>query len=653
MRFLPDGPTIPNRLLAAHERGEVLFLCGAGVSIPSGLPGFLTLAGEVAKDLGIPANDPYRSAITALLKDDPKARPVRLDEAFDEWQRTYSRADIEAKVTRRLIAKSGVTVRAHETLLALSKDTAGKIRLVTTNFDRLFKRADRDRTPIFDAPKLPDLESVDALHGIVHLHGGTSERNAESSSGMVLSEADFGRAYLSEGWAARFFRQAVNKYIVVLVGYSADDAPVRYLLKGLRHLNGDGRREIYAFASGSENNVEDKWKALGVEPIVYAPHNKAHSGLWASLDAWAERAKDQRAWRSQIVELARSGPRALQPFQRGQVAAMIETVDGAEAFLQATPPPTAEWICVFDALVRYSEPRPLKLMGEDRFDPLAAYGLDDDPPRPEQRRRWPDQQKPPGHSPIEARSDEWTARPAGIAWPYAARPQNLPARLDRLARWLALDWRRPVTMWWVAKRGGMHPDFVDAVQHQIRRDKTLSPIARNTWRLIIEGLGRHEFENRFPWYELKERIEAEGWTAGVKRAFEDVVLPRLRTKPPWSDFAAVLAEPETLRTQDIAKIDIEWFHADGDVAAPDEIKPFVVAAFRKALVFGSMLIEDAGEIYFRAPSIVPEEGPGERSISDDGAFFVRFVRAYKDLLRLAPEAAAAELKAWPVQRQLS
>lgn len=653
MRFLAEGPSIPNRLLAAHERGKVLFLCGAGVSIPAGLPGFLTLAGEVAKILGIPANDPYRSAITALLKDDPEARPVRLDEAFDEWQRTYSRSDIEAKVARLLAAKRDIPTDAHHTLLALSKDTSGKVRLITTNFDRLFTRADRDRTPIFDAPRLPDLESVDALNGIVHLHGGISERGAEDVPSMVLSEADFGRAYLSEGWAARFFRQTVSKYIVVLIGYSADDAPVRYLLKGLRHLNGAGRRDIYAFANGAEKAVEDKWKALGVEAIVYEPRDKEHSGLWLTLEAWAERAKDQRAWRSQIVEMAQKGPRALQPFQRGQVAALIETVEGAESFLQAAPPPSAEWICVFDALVRYSEPRPLKLLVEERFDPFAAYGLDDDPPRPKQWPRLSDHQNPRGHSPIEARSDEWTARPSGIAWPYAARPQSLPPRLNRLARWLALDWRRPVTMWWVAKRGGMHPDFVEAVQHQMRRDKTLAPIARNTWRLIIEGLGRHEFENRFPWYELKDRIDAEGWTVGVKRTFEDVVMPRLRTKPPWSaDFAAALAEPETLRTKDIANIDIDWFHADGDLIVPNELKPFVVAAFRKALIFGAMLIEDVGEIYFRAPSILPEDGPGERSISDDGAFFVRFVRAFEELARLAPEAAAAELMSWPVDEPI-
>ena len=36
----PDLPAIPERLLLAHAQGDVLFLCGAGVSITSGLPDF-------------------------------------------------------------------------------------------------------------------------------------------------------------------------------------------------------------------------------------------------------------------------------------------------------------------------------------------------------------------------------------------------------------------------------------------------------------------------------------------------------------------------------------------------------------------------------------------------------------------------------------
>ncbi|MEQ1888565.1 MAG: hypothetical protein ABL951_05215 [Alphaproteobacteria bacterium] len=42
---------IPERLLLAHARGEVLFICGAGVSSPSGLPDFRELVLDVYKVL--------------------------------------------------------------------------------------------------------------------------------------------------------------------------------------------------------------------------------------------------------------------------------------------------------------------------------------------------------------------------------------------------------------------------------------------------------------------------------------------------------------------------------------------------------------------------------------------------------------------------
>ena len=43
MQFFKNGPDIPERLLQAHEEGDVVFFCGAGISYPAGLPGFKEL----------------------------------------------------------------------------------------------------------------------------------------------------------------------------------------------------------------------------------------------------------------------------------------------------------------------------------------------------------------------------------------------------------------------------------------------------------------------------------------------------------------------------------------------------------------------------------------------------------------------------------
>ncbi len=47
MRFVPDGPDIPNSLILKWKEGKVLFLAGAGVSVPSKLPLFDGLALDV------------------------------------------------------------------------------------------------------------------------------------------------------------------------------------------------------------------------------------------------------------------------------------------------------------------------------------------------------------------------------------------------------------------------------------------------------------------------------------------------------------------------------------------------------------------------------------------------------------------------------
>ena len=54
MRFVPDGPSIPDELLEQRDRGNVVFFCGAGVSMPAGLPNFTELTRRVMDALGTP-----------------------------------------------------------------------------------------------------------------------------------------------------------------------------------------------------------------------------------------------------------------------------------------------------------------------------------------------------------------------------------------------------------------------------------------------------------------------------------------------------------------------------------------------------------------------------------------------------------------------
>ncbi|MFA0108242.1 SIR2 family protein, partial [Vibrio splendidus] len=128
----------------------------------------------------------------------------------------------------------------------------GIVRLVTTNFDRLFDLCKPD-IHTFIPPRLPELNHSVEFNGTVYLHGKVNEDGTgAASNGFVLSSSEFGDAYLANGWATSFVKGILEKYVVVFVGYSADDPPIQYLLEALNksssHLN-----DIYAFQSGDES----------------------------------------------------------------------------------------------------------------------------------------------------------------------------------------------------------------------------------------------------------------------------------------------------------------------------------------------------------------------------------------------------------------
>ena len=59
----PGLPAIPERLLLAHAQGEVLFICGAGISISAGLPNFRELVCAVYGTLDSAIHERLRNAL--------------------------------------------------------------------------------------------------------------------------------------------------------------------------------------------------------------------------------------------------------------------------------------------------------------------------------------------------------------------------------------------------------------------------------------------------------------------------------------------------------------------------------------------------------------------------------------------------------------
>ncbi|MGI9282392.1 MAG: SIR2 family protein [Endozoicomonas sp.] len=343
MQFIKNGPSIPGELLKARDEGRVVFFCGAGISQNSAkLPDFSGLTKQVISELGASQHSPAYKAfygaqrviddIRKLEKPDHPEELKRLEElkqlnesglisgdrVFGLLERDFFLEDIEQEVARVLKPDPSNEnyLDSHRTILQLATTESGQTHLVTTNFDQLFEDCDPN-VKTYQPPKLPNLSAGDTLDGITYLHGRVNNDYTGSDSegsGFVLTSSQYGRAYLSDGWATSFFKEVLERYTIVFIGYSADDPPVQYLLEALNSKS--VQHKIYAFEQGDEQSASAKWVHRGVTAIPF----ESFDLLWDTLASWAKRAQNPEKWCKEIIAKAYKGPTAMEPFERGLIA---------------------------------------------------------------------------------------------------------------------------------------------------------------------------------------------------------------------------------------------------------------------------------------------------------------------------------------------
>ncbi len=581
MRFHPDGPSIPDILLERCDAGRVVFLCGAGVSVPSGMPNFVDLTRYVTEFFDPPADSEIMAAFRPWLVDQSAAN-APLDQIFNLLHLEYGKDEVNALVTERLSVPLETTDfgREHGLIKRISSSQGGVPQIVTTNFDRLFEVGpEREDLVWHMPPAFPDLNFGSKIEGITYLHGRLVDATSESHP-YVLSSADFGRAYLSEGWATNFIRHLLQRYTVVLVGYQAEDPPIKYLLQGLNHDGQYDRSRLYAFDRGLPEEIESKWRDRGVTAIAYSDH----SDLWNSMEAWADRADDPRRWRASIIAKSLQDPKDLAPHERGQVAHVLRTVQGARSFSEADPAPHPEWVCVMDANVRSGEQSSGYGSDAETFAPVAAYGLDDDlgDISEDDRRQgvsndnllvWRDEDDNPNEfHRLGGRQVE------GF--------EATPIRLGHIITWISKSIDSPVLAWWAIRQNGLHPRLLQQFEWQVEHSKALNERARHIWNLILE----HHRDPRSrqwngEWFDLKKRINVEGWTASVLRDFRRVATPRLEIKPPLGlGRSRPPSVPwEKIHLGDLGQFEVVFLERHNeDLDVPDDLLPQVLASLRNS-----------------------------------------------------------------------
>lgn len=662
MRFVDLGPDIPDELLVALDEGRVVFFCGAGVSrAKANLPDFGGLAKDVLNALRV-QEDSLAAKVLAEINRVEKQTGVpgliSADRVFGLLERDFRESDIERQVAHALAPKDGVDLWAHEILLDLATTNEGITKLVTTNFDRLFDDCGRG-LEAWQPPRLPDPARPGDLNGIVYLHGRATENyDGSEGDGFVLSSAEFGRAYLAEGWATRFFKDVIDKYSVVFVGYNADDPPVQYLLEALNKSNGR-LDEVYAFQSGDVDDATSRWAHKGVTAIPFPTDD--YAALWDTLSEWAKRAKDPEGWQAKTIAMAQRGPETLSPFEREQVAHLVSTKEGARKFLESDPPAPATWLCVFDSSIRYSRPDVVR-SGEDEgkiVDPFSFYGLASDPtPTPIH----PEDFNPKRETPTTAWNafalnrrdrkelrDEHTAPMRGERSLYAGQ---LPDRIGILGMWVGKVANQNAAVWWGARQGGLHGGIQQRIRWNLERgDADCDPHILQAWHYLFDHWRAGTDADRLDWYRFADEIKVVGWNSTTVRKYEKLSRPRMTAGHNYYRSAVAPQADEETSLGDLILLDLAYTEDSPDIAVPAEWLADVVSALKRNLDIGIQLETERGHYrWLDIPPIMPSDDPDisdyERNEGFTGAV-LSYAILFERLVELDVEKARREASTWP------
>ena len=659
MRFVIDGPQISDSLLNARDEGRVVFFCGAGVSRAAGLPDFFGLAESVLQDLGVDDNHDAKKVLDEARNVGERLNIsglISADRIFGLLERDFTVEFVQGAVARCLKPPEGADISAHKTLIKLSTTPESRLQLVTTNFDRLFECTGIE-CKSFQPPRLPKLVQSNDLNGLVYLHGRVDqEYNGPDGEGLIVSSGDFGHAYLSEGWAAEFFREIVRKYVVVFVGYSADDPPASYLLEGLRR-RGNAKQPIFAFQSNEKDELVARWEQKGVTAIPYDPENY-HQALWSTLAGWAERSEDPASWRSNVLNRAINGPEKMSPIERGQVAHIVSTQDGAREFLELAPPAT--WLCVFDPSCRYAKPDRVNRYDFDGpyIDPFEQFGLDSDP--------LPKQVKPDDpYSNREIPDEVWDAfqwnrrdildvsqdNLSSFRGTGATTVPRVAKRIDSLGFWISKVAHQAPALWWAVRQSALHSRLLESLRWRLERGgEAIAPNLRREWQYLLDHFERPREPAHGEFFDLKRDVDNFGWNQRIVRELVEWQKPRVVVESAL--MASNLPPPDEIKTNqwELIRPQVKCNPIPDQLVCPDEWLSVLLTGMRNNIGLAVQLSEEVSD-YSKDHicPIIPDDSPG---ISSHGrtegisGCVVQFAGLFERLAKLHPQIAEQEYSCW-------
>lgn len=658
MRFIENGPDIPDELLFSQDEGNVVFFCGAGVSRAyANLPDFSRLAEQVIDDLGATEESKAKRLFAKYeqLNEDPDTKGlISADHIFSALIRSFDRQDINQSVAKLLQPTSDIDLTAHKTILDLARLQSGHMRLVTTNFDLLFEQANRKKMHTATRSNLPRIQYTDNDWGIVHLHGKVTEDYSDAAyDGFVLSSSEFGDAYLAQGWAREFVKEVLKKFTAVFIGYSADDPPIRYLLEGLQEGNGE-TNNIYAFQCSDEEAVA-QWAEKGVKPIVFElDDNGTYAPLWDSLSAWGKRSKDPVKWKSQILSKACKGPTKMQPHERGMIAHLVSSQSGARAFGHQTPPMPAEWLCVFDPTIRLQQVQKGDYWNyKDKIiiNPYQLYGIDKDLPPSDRNEEFSKEDITEAWDAFSLNSFDTEDLAGKYLSPFrnyrASSPSQLPDRLSYLANWISKVSDQRISPWWAGQQMALHPTIIENVKRAtLYGDIDCAEPIQWSWNAVFElsqFYGREEYQE----HSLKSLIKKQGWNDFIVREYGRISKPYLK-----KDNLYARSIPRDNRKKitkfSLIKPDVDYPEGVYSIPIPNEYLAKAINLFRENVEYAVDLEQSFSGWLRDLSSIEPDDDKSTDTVRryDLSGYVLHLTDLFKQLLEFSPEAARVEFKKW-------
>jgi SIR2-like domain len=263
---------IPDELIEAQKRNELVVFAGAGVSMghPANMPSF--------EGLMRMACDRFQDPDFRLK---PKSEgPIDPSRVFRTLESNAGKKHVREFVIE-IFSKQSLPNKLHENLLRLFSKKH-PVRILTTNYDTLFSEGLRkvpDRLLVETA--YPDLLLEDGAlpEGIAYLHGSVSG----DPDNLILTYDDFAHAYMRKTPIVKDYLEKVLKSShIMFIGYRLGD-PVMNLFLTAQEDQG----HLFAFCKANDFRG---WQQANVQPIVYpaASEPNTHEHLEQSIAKWAE-----------------------------------------------------------------------------------------------------------------------------------------------------------------------------------------------------------------------------------------------------------------------------------------------------------------------------------------------------------------------------